>query len=543
MIKGLTIGGNYSSVIVRQHSQAQFEIGELLIVDINSKNNSKKMILQIIDLEYGSQISQQDRELVSGLELEENAGLSFMDEHLRSYTIARAKILAINDNSRVTIVKVLPPFFSKVRTLENSDATFLECPDNPLLFGFLRSGSRIIDVPVNIDGTKVLSHHILVSGTTGKGKSMCIASLLWDSLSKDFGGILVLDPHDEYFTFEGSGLQRHPRASEKLAYYSINASQPGARSLRVNFSLLVPHHFDGVVEWSDAQRDLLALYYRKFKDSWISKVLLEEKISDSKNKLTDATLAVVRRKLITILDVDVDIHVNVDVNVNSTDNSIVSNGIVSNGIFDMIQGEGAVADIVGALRSGWMVIIDTSSCSGSNELLLGSLIASEILSSAKRNHKHNARNISIVLEEAPRVLSREILAHGSNVFATIAREGRKFGVGLIAITQLPSLIPKEILANINTKIILGTEMKSERLALIESSPQDLSEDDRAIASLDKGEAIITSTFTKLALPVKIPFFKELVLSLKNSSQSDQSGQSGQYSQSGQSKLSFGGMKI
>jgi DNA helicase HerA-like ATPase len=104
------------------------------------------------------------------------------------------------------------------------------------------------------------------------------------------------------------------------------------------------------------------------------------------------------------------------------------------------------------------------------------------------------------------VLGKEVLESGSNIFSTIAREGRKFKVGLTAITQLPSLIPREILANMNTKIILGTEMKPERQAIIESASQDLSQDDRNIASLDKGEAIIISNFVKFAMPVKIPLF-------------------------------------
>ena len=131
--------------------------------------------------------------------------------------------------------------------------------------------------------------------------------------------------------------------------------------------------------------------------------------------------------------------------------------------------------------------------------------------------------ISIVLEEAPRVLGKKALEKGHNIFETIAREGRKFKVGLTAITQLPSLIPRQILANINTKIILGIEMKPERQAIIESASQDLSEDDRNIASLDKGEAIITSNFTKFATPIKIPFFEELVKKEKQEYKKDFSG--------------------
>jgi hypothetical protein len=60
----------------------------------------------------------------------------------------------------------------------------------------------------------------------------------------------------------------------------------------------------------------------------------------------------------------------------------------------------------------------------------------------------------------------------------------------------------------NTKIILGVELKPERQAIIESAAQDLSADERTISSLDKGEAIITSNFLPFATPVKIPALEE-----------------------------------
>jgi hypothetical protein len=62
----------------------------------------------------------------------------------------------------------------------------------------------------------------------------------------------------------------------------------------------------------------------------------------------------------------------------------------------------------------------------------------------------------------------------------------------------------------NTKIILGNEIAVERRAVIDSAAQDLSEDDRTIASLDKGEAIISSSFTKFAVPVQIPLFEKYI---------------------------------
>lgn len=84
----------------------------------------------------------------------------------------------------------------------------------------------------------------------------------------------------------------------------------------------------------------------------------------------------------------------------------------------------------------------------------------------------------------------------------------------MTIMQLPSLIPREILANINTKIILGIEMKPERQTIMDSAAQDLSSDDRTIASLDIGEAIVTSNFSKFAIPFKVRPFEELVKEAK-----------------------------
>lgn len=60
----------------------------------------------------------------------------------------------------------------------------------------------------------------------------------------------------------------------------------------------------------------------------------------------------------------------------------------------------------------------------------------------------------------------------------------------------------------NTKIILGNEMSLERSAIIDSASQDLSDDNRIIASLDKGEAIVSSVFTKFAVPIYTPEFNK-----------------------------------
>lgn len=69
--------------------------------------------------------------------------------------------------------------------------------------------------------------------------------------------------------------------------------------------------------------------------------------------------------------------------------------------------------------------------------------------------------ISIVSEEAPLYLGSEHVRSPFNPFARIAREGRKFGIGLVAITQMASLIERQILGNFNTMITMRTRSSSD----------------------------------------------------------------------------------
>ena len=191
-------------------------------------------------------------------------------------------------------------------------------------------------------------------------------------------------------------------------------------------------------------------------------------------------------------------------------------------VFSNTGGESTVTEIILALEKGKKVIIDSSMLDDQAELLIGSVIAHGVLNNYKRakelDQLKDKPAISIVIEEAPRVLSDEVLrSAGSNIYSDIAREGRKFKVGLTAITQLTSVIPKTILANMNTKIILGNELSTERASIIQSASQDLSTDDKNIARLDKGEAIIRSNFAKFAVPIKIPLFEELVTNSEQNS--------------------------
>jgi hypothetical protein len=495
--KGLIVSGEFGNILVREKQGKALELGELLIAD----TPQGKMLLQVFDLVYGSQLGQQQLELLSGLKLEENIALNFFDEAMRNYLLARVKNLASIASGKSRAAKTLPQCFSDIRDITAADVTFLSSrPAKPLFVGNLRSGSKVIDVPIYLDGLRALSHHVLIAGTTGRGKSVLMHTLLWHALEENYCGLLVLDPHDEYYGRNGLGLKDHPASRERVAYYTSRNPPAGARTLKISIAKLMPAHFRGVADWSDAQWQALYTYYTTYKDSWVEHAVRGTPLPN----FQEGTLNVIRRQFQQILGLGAD-----------------EQGTINcTGIFDTSAGQSTIEDMVGELEHGNTVIIDTSEFSGAVEILLGSIVATEVLERRKRGDVKltNAPVISIVLEEAPRVLGREVLERGPNIFSTIAREGRKFKVGLTAITQLPSLIPRDILANMNTKIILGVELKPERQAIIESAAQDLSDDERTIASLDKGEAVITSNFLPFATPIKIPAFEETIRPIKKTPQ-------------------------
>ncbi len=499
---GQVITGEHGRILVRQKAGQILEIGELLIA---KGYENDKFLLQVYNLVYGSQLESRSIEMMSGMYMEGTKKGMFFDKDIRSYILAEVKaLLHLNlEGGEVVpaIPKSLPPFFNELRPLRREDMPFLKRPKKSLFMGNIRSGSKVLDLGVYIDGMDAVTHHILIPATTGRGKSNLMKVMLWDLIPQDYCGVLVLDPHDEYYGRGGNkGLKDHPAASDRVEYYTppTKTMPPGAVSLTFSLSSLRPWHFNGIIHFTDAQNDALYVYYRNHGENWLEFLLLEDPYGDDQTDRIHGvqlnTLAVLQRKL--------KINLNLEVGAGQVRSR--------NNVFSPTMGEGTVQDIVRSIEDGKKVIVDSSRLNDRSELIIGSIIAHELLDRYKDYKANDALDdrpvVSIVIEEAPRVLGGE----AASVFGAVAREGRKFKVGLMAITQLVKMIPHQVLANMNTKIILGNEMSDERRAIISSASQDLTKDDKMISSLDKGEAIVSSVFTRFAIPIKIPLFEEYI---------------------------------
>ena len=144
-IVGQVIAGKVAHILIREKTDAKIELGNLLVAE---GGEGGSLILQVHNLFYGSQVSQNLLELTAGLELEGRGGsLEFFDPSLRNYVLAEARAVALVSGNRVTIPKALPDFFSSVRHVVNEDLQFMEVPENTAYLGKVRSGSNVLTCP------------------------------------------------------------------------------------------------------------------------------------------------------------------------------------------------------------------------------------------------------------------------------------------------------------------------------------------------------------------------------------------------------------
>ena len=96
------------------------------------------------------------------------------------------------------------------------------------------------------------------------------------------------------------------------------------------------------------------------------------------------------------------------------------------------------------------------------------------------------------------------------MFPRVAREGRKFNVGICAVTQQPKLLDDELLSQFNTFFILGLADEKDRNILRSSAKQDISAQGKEIQTLMPGECVIASLAAPFAVPAKVDLYDDLV---------------------------------
>ncbi len=501
---GRIIGRNVTELRYRTPYDQDVYLGEILIAE--NDENDRRFLLRVFDIEYGAEASSRDwpeRTAGNMLIMEKgNYEYELYDKDRRLFKVGVCTPLGyIMNGNEFRKPKTIPPHFSKIRKARENDYSVLRQYMGDISVGSLRSGETLVPFEVGIRGTDFPSH-VGIFATTGMGKSNLMKRLAVSVMESGKYGLLILDPHGEYFDggkSELKGLNNHPLAKDQLVVYStrdLKGAVGGYNKIRISAQEIEIADLMHLYDFSDAQREAFNSARRVFHENWLMS-LLEAEVEDLVIDLVgtfEGTIGVIKRRLMNLFKSKI-----------LTKDKTIS---ISNQVYD-------------ALTNCKVILLDTSNMGESEELLVSIVLARAVFERNKQlfanpDEFRKLPDMLITMEEAQRVLGKIAPGGRNNIFATIAREGRKFKTGLCAISQQPKLIDEEIISQFNTLFVLGLADRADRNVLKDSAKQDISQLSNEIQMLMPGEALITSPFTPFAIPVKIHLFEEYLKSLAQS---------------------------
>ena len=114
-----------------------------------------------------------------------------------------------------------------------------------------------------------------------------------------------------------------------------------------------------------------------------------------------------------------------------------------------------------------------------------------------------ARPMLVVMEEAHRYLSNEAKGPSRSMVQRIVKEGRKFGVGAMLVSQRPSEIDETILSQCGTFVALRLSNSVDRNKVQASLPDNLAGIVESLPVLRTGEAVITGEAVQLPIRCRV----------------------------------------
>lgn len=494
--KGRIFGRSVLDVRFRAFNDEDLFLGELLTgVDAE---RGRRYLFRVTDVAYGSDSADDGwaERTAGGLMAMDVAGeaAALRDAARRLYKLAKVSGLGyIDAEGAFRKPKSLPGQFGQVTAPSTDDLEFLRDRMGDIEIGQLRSGEDTIDLPVGISGA-TLPYHVGVFATTGAGKTNALLVLSGQILaSAGRYSMLVFDPHGEYLAGSSGrrGLVHHPWAEQRLRVYSPNPRAGQGNLLRLSLAELSVDDLRTAWKFTGPQSEALetAAGVLGEKGEWLRRLaeddpeLLKE---EELGRYALATIQVLCRRARRIVQLD----------------------LMTSDPTQSLTGK-----VLDDLADGKVVLVDTSGLEGVEETLVASILTRALLEERTQAYRTDRDRFDrlprtlVALEEAQRVLTRLDDAE-FNVFPRLAREGRKFNVGMCAVTQQPKLIDAELLSQFNTYIVLGLADERDRTMIKSSSKQDLSDLGPEIQTLMPGEALITNPEAPFALPTKVHLYEE-----------------------------------
>jgi len=138
--------------------------------------------------------------------------------------------------------------------------------------------------------------------------------------------------------------------------------------------------------------------------------------------------------------------------------------------------------------------------------VLSNLLFDTVYYTLKINDKkYEGRPLLICYEEAHRYLNAETQnSFSQNAVERIMKEGRKFGLGAMIISQRPVEIPNTIISQVSTFIALRLTNSEDQSRIISFAPNNFSMFLKSLPSLGNGDAFVIGESMRIPMKVKIP---------------------------------------
>ena len=389
-----------------------------------------------------------------------------------NYIRGKVKILGdVNDNLKLPRTPVLPG-----TEIQLADAKILKeifKVTNPIKLGTLVNQS---DVEVNVDANPILSRHLAILAMTGAGKSNTV-SVLIDQLLYYNVPVFVFDMHGEY-------------KGAEFPNGNVNVIKP-----KINPKYMTFHEIKKLVN-IPSNAYLQERYFRKaFKKA---KKQIEDGVAHENNFL---------QLMYDILQEE-SLDENSDKRIVDVMNKIDDSMDKYSNLFDQYAG-----NILTSIKKAHVNVLDLSQVDESvasvlvSHILRNSLKRSKIAANSGNKEELLDNSVFYILEEAHILAPNKRDSDSKRWIQRVAREGRKFGLGLCLVSQSPKTVDHDALSQMNNMIILRL-VEPEDQRHVQSASESLSQDlVNQLPSLNVGEAIVLGLMTKVPTLVKIDKFQ------------------------------------
>lgn len=385
------------------------------------------------------------------------------------YTKGKIKILGdLNNNLQMPRTPIAPG--SAINLVDKNILNDILNPKDSVKIGNLINKN----INISLNTKKMTSRHLAVLAMTGAGKSNTIYILI-DELLKSNNTTLIFDMHAEY-------------VSKKFNNGDINIIEPVINPNNMAFEEL--KELCNISDSAFVQERFFRKAYKLVKDNNSNNL-----IQDIKKELEEAE--------------EIEFFDNKDIN-SGDKNKIID---VLNKIEDMeIKNSDFlnynVEQLISNIKEGYANIINLSDVDDNTAEIIISHVMRNLLSNKKKENSNINFPIFNIIEEAHIIAPKGKNNKAKYWLTRIAREGRKFGIGLCLVSQSPRSVDEAILSQCNNMIIMRiTDPADQRH--IQGASENLSKELlNQLSSLNIGEAIILGLMTKIPSLVKIDLYKD-----------------------------------